>query len=375
MINADKGTNNVPTNQVFNEKFVKDFSHLEQLIHQAATDGTPTALKAIKVDLSGEPSNLPEALLVDNKGLFNKGEIATIVAQPGTGKSNVCEAIIAAYARAKGFTPFDTLNFVYSIQSASKGKKALWFDTERTHNDTLKSVRRLRNRCGTTPDELDTCLHFYRCRTLTPKEQLTDLKTLVATSEYDLVIIDGIFGLCPNINDMERAGEIMKELEILAETYDVAILVTIHPNKNSDTISGNLGSILYKFCRAVLYIEKLKNEVRRLTTEIGQHKLSHSSGEVNVPFSWSEEHNMFTVCDMPDVTPTGYDVAIVQSIFGEATQMKSKDFKAKYAQRVGLSTRRVDTLCTDMYDDKIIDRVGNGGATIYTLLEREILPF
>ena len=341
-----------------------------------AANGTiPTTLTAVKVDLSGEPSNLPEALLVGDVGLFNKGEIATIVAQPGTGKSNVCEAIIAAYAAAKGFTPLDTLNFIYSPEHTSEGKKALWVDTERTANDTLKSVRRLRNRCGTTPAELDTCLDFYRFRKLNPSESLTDLKTLVASGNYDLVILDGIFGFSPDINNLERAGVIMKELEILAETYDVAILCTIHPNKNTDTISGNLGSTLYKFCRAVLYIEKLKNEVRRLTSEIGQNKLSHAGGVINTPFAWDTELGFFTVCDMPDTTPTGYDVAIVQSIFGNATQMLSKEFKKKYAQRVGLSSRRVDTLCIDMYNDKIIDRVGNGVATIYKLLDAEILPF
>jgi hypothetical protein len=343
------------------------------------TKGTiPAKLTAIKVDLAGEPSNLPEALLVGDVGLFNKGEIATIVAQPGSGKSNVCEAIIAAYAAAKGYTPLDTLNFVYSPEHTSEGKKALWVDTERTTNDTLKSVRRLRNRCGTTPAELDTCLDFYRFRKLNPNESLTELKILVASGNYDLVILDGIFGFSPDINNLERAGVIMKELEILAETYDVAILCTIHPNKNSDTISGNLGSTLYKFCRAVLYIEKLKNEVRRLTSEIGQHKLSHAGGVINTPFAWNTELGFFTVCDAPDTTTATvlYDWDKVKKVFGNTTEMASTDFKTQYGLLVGISQSTVNKHVPKLIADKKIDTINKSKATRYKLInDDEDLPF
>jgi len=344
----------------------------------AAKGTIPATLTAVKVDLSGEPSNLPEALLVGDVGLFNKGEIATIVAQPGTGKSNVCEAIIASYAAAKGFNPLDTLNFIYSPEHTSEGKKALWVDTERTANDTLKSVRRLRNRCGTTPAELDTCLDFYRFRKLNPSESLTDLKTLVASGNYDLVILDGIFGFSPDINNLERAGVIMKELEILAETYDVAILCTIHPNKNTDTISGNLGSTLYKFCRAVLYIEKLKNEVRRLTSEIGQNKLSHAGGVINTPFAWNDELGFFTVCDAPDNMPATvlYDWDKVKKVFGNTTEMASKDFKAQYGLAVGIKESTVNRHIGVLIKDKKIDPIGYSKAARYKLInDDEDLPF
>jgi hypothetical protein len=120
MINADKGTNNVPTNQVFNEKFVKDFSHLEQLIHQAANSGTPATPTAVKIDLTGEPSHLPKALFLGDIPLVSKGELCTIVALPSSGKSNVCEGIVASYTRAKGFEPLDALNFVCPVRTCHK---------------------------------------------------------------------------------------------------------------------------------------------------------------------------------------------------------------------------------------------------------------
>ncbi len=374
MINADKGTNNVPQNQVFNEKFVKDFSHLEQLIHQAANSGTPATPTAVKIDLTGEPSHLPKALFLGDIPLVSKGELCTIVALPSSGKSNVCEGIVASYTRAKGFEPLDALNFVCPSEHATK--KMLWIDTERIPNDLLFSVKRLKSRCKLDAIQLSNHLDFFSfVEIASPSEALTELTRLVSSGNYDMVILDGIFDLCPDINHMERTTQVVKELRKLAVIYDVALITTIHPNKGTDVIAGNLGAMLYRFSRAILYIEKQANGVRRLTSEIGQGKLSYSSEHANSFFKWCDADGMFISCEPQSTTPTSYNIAIINEIFTNETKLPSKEFKAKYSEKTGYKAATTNAHCLAMQKDGIIESIGNTTNTIYRLLSDETIPF
>ena len=374
MLLQHKGTHNVPQNQVFNENLVKQFSHLEQLIQEAATDGTPAVTPAVKVDLTGEPSHLPKALFLGDIPLVSKGELCTIVALPSSGKSNVCEGIVASYTRAKGYEPLDALNFVYPAEHAAK--KMLWIDTERIPNDLLFSAKRLKNRCKLDANQLSNHLDFYSfVEIASPIEALTELTRLVSSGNYDMVILDGIFDLCPDINHMERTTQVVKELRKLAVIYDVALITTIHPNKGTDVIAGNLGAMLYRFSRAILYIEKQANGVRRLTSEIGQGKLSYSSEPANSYFKWCDVDGMFISCEPQSTTPTSYNIAIIHEIFADATQMPSKDFKAKYSEKTGYKAATTNAHCLAMQNDGIIERLGTTTNTTYKLLSDETIPF
>lgn len=370
----DKGTNNVPTNQELNANLVKQFSHLEQLIHQAANSGTPATPTAVKIDLTGEPSHLPKALFLGDIPLLSKGEIATIVALPSSGKSNVCEGIVASYTRAKGFEPLDALNFVCPAEHATK--KILWIDTERTNNDLLWSVQRLKRRCQINVAQLSECLDFYSfVEIANPAEALTELTKLVSSGNYDAVILDGIFDFCPDINHIEKATLVVKELRALAVKHDVVLVTTIHPNKGTDVIAGHLGAMLYRFSRAILYIEKQANGVRRLTSEIGQGKLSYSSEPANSFFKWCDADNMFISCEPQTAIPTSYNIAIIHEIFTNETKLPSKEFKAKYSEKTGYKAATTNAHCLAMQKDGIIESIGNTTNTIYRLLSDETIPF
>lgn len=335
---------------------------------------TVTTTPAVKVDLTGEPSHLPKALFLGDIPLVCKGELCTIVALPSSGKSNVCEGIVASYTRAKGFKPLDALNFVCPSEHATK--KMLWIDTERIPNDLLFSVKRLKSRCKLDAIQLSNHLDFFSfVEIASPSEALTELTRLVSSGNYDMVILDGIFDLCPDINHMERTTQVVKELRKLAVIYDVALITTIHPNKGTDVIAGNLGAMLYRFSRAILYIEKQANGVRRLTSEIGQGKLSYSSEPANSFFKWCDVDGMFISCEPQSTTPTSYNIAIVKAIFADATQMPSKEFKAKYSEKTGYKAATTNAHCLAMQKDGIIESIGNTTNTIYRLLSDETIPF
>ena len=354
---------------------------LEQMLRDAGatpTNGTHTATvtPAVKIDLTGEPSHLPKALFLGDIPLVSKGELCTIVALPSSGKSNVCEGIVASYTRAKGYEPLDALNFVYPAENANPNKKVLWIDTERTNNDLLWSVQRLKRRCQINVAQLSECLDFYSfVEIANPAEALTELTKLVSSGNYDAVILDGIFDLCPDINHIEKATLVVKELRALAVKHDVVLVTTIHPNKGTDVIAGHLGAMLYRFSRAILYIEKQANGTRRLTSEIGQGKLSYSSEPANSFFKWCDADGMFISCEPQTTTPTSYNIAIIREIFGEDTKMLSKDFKAKYKAKTGYKTATANAHCLAMQTDGIIERLGTTTNTTYKLLIEEELPF
>ena len=336
---------------------------------------TVTTTPAVKVDLTGEPSHLPKALFLGDIPLIAKGEIATIVALPSSGKSNVCEGIVASYTRAKGFEPLDALNFVYPAEHATK--KMLWIDTERTNNDLLYSVKRLKNRCRLDAIQLSNHLDFYSfVEIASPSEALTELTRLISSGDYDMVILDGIFDFCPDINHIEKATLVVKELRALAVKYDVAIITTIHPNKGTDVIAGHLGAMLYRFSRAILYIE-IQNNVRHLWGENGkaQSKLSYSTDKASSYFSWNDDEKLFISCDPQSTTPTSYNIAIIREIFGDETKLPSKDFKAKYSVKTGYKDSTTNAHCLAMQKDGIIERLGTTTNTTYKLLIEEELPF
>ena len=352
---------------------------LEQMLRDAGatpTNGTHTATvtPAVKIDLTGEPSHLPKALFLGDIPLVSKGELCTIVALPSSGKSNVCEGIVASYTRAKGYEPLDALNFVCPSEHAKK--KILWIDTERTTNDLLWSVQRLKRRCQINVAQLSECLDFYSfVEIANPAEALTELTKLVSSGNYDAVILDGIFDFCPDINHIEKATLVVKELRAMAVKYNIVLITTIHPNKGTDVIAGHLGAMLYRFSRAILYIEKQANGTRRLTSEIGQGKLSYSSEPANSHFKWCDADNMFISCEPQTTTPTSYNIAIIREIFGDETKLLASSFKEKYKAKTGLGDEAFKKHVKALKDDKVIESIGNTTNTIYKLLSEEELPF
>ena len=173
---------------------------------------------------------------------------------------------------------------------------------------------------------------------------------------------------------------VVKELRALAVKYDVALITTIHPNKGTYNIAGHLGAMLYRFSRAVLYIAKEPNGVRNLTsnpsdTKEHQGKLSHTSETANSYFKWNDDESIFMVCDAVIPTTANYNLDVVKAIFADSSTIASSEFKSAYSEQTGLSKKRVDTLCLQMQNDGIIERLGNGSATIYKLKDTETIPF
>ena len=330
------------------------------------------AIIAKKVDWAFRPSPISTALFLDDIPLICKGELCTIVALPSSGKTSVCEGIVAAYVRAKGFEPLDALNFTCPPESVT-ASRVLWVDTERIENDLFKSADRLKSRCGLDSSDISGVVDFFSFAELSAEQSINELSLLTDLVGYDIVLIDGILDFCDDINNLEKATTLVKQLRAIAVKHKIAMVVTIHPNKGTNVIAGHLGAMLYRFSRAVIYIEKQVGEIRRLTSEIGQGKLSYSSTPVNVFIKWCNDLQMLISCKATDTVPTSYKYETVIEIFDGGGVMPSKEFKAKYTEKTKLGIAAVNSHCAAMAKDGVISRTGNGSNTIYRLESADVL--
>lgn len=343
-----------------------------------AADGVKFQISAPKIDLRAMPSPIPKALFFGDTAIVAKGELATLVALPSSGKSNVCESLVAAYAAAKGYTPLDTLGFVVPKAATSLQKKLLWVDTERTTNDVLFGVQRLLNRVNAPADKLEEVVDIYSFAEMVKPDDLhKELAGLLDTNNYDFCIIDGILDFCPDFIDSVQSTKAVKFIRALAIKHDLPILTTMHPNKGTEIMAGHLGAMLYRYSRACLFIRHdQKSGTRQITSEFIQGKLSHSSTPVNGYFSWDTDSSMMRTCEGKPIAPPAilYDLDKVKKVFGNKTEMASIDFKTAYGLAVGVSDSTVNKHVQKLIEDKKLASLGNSKATRYQLLDAEI-PF
>ncbi len=269
--------------------------------------------------------NTQPALLVNNKTLIHYGHVYTIVGLPGDGKTSQVEAL-ACTALGKPM-------FGYSFNS--NGKKVLVIDTERTPDDVYDSYKNIHKRIKAETD-LENLVHL----TLSAHGKIEELKSILeremATEEFDLVILDGILDFSGGMNDDKDATELVKWVRALSVKHNTATVLTIHPNKGSETIAGHLGSMLYRWSRAILYVRSVKGNksIKELTGEPGMAKLSHADlGEFEpVYFSWNHHEAMMMQCDF---TPTSDRGAIskankvLQNVLADGTRLRYSELLKK----------------------------------------------
>lgn len=209
-----------------------------------------------------------------DKPFVSAGNIAIIIAPPGTGKSNVCDVICVAGVRSD----VDTLGFKVELY----GKKILYLDTERSHNDSIRGWDRMRRRVGETHERrLMEVVRHGRMKETTIGEKVSLISSMLATGDYKLMVIDLVTDLVINDNDHEETGEVVSLLTRLSSKHDVGIIVTIHdnPTNSKEKATGVIGSRLMKKGETVAYLKREEDDksVVVLTTDFAYGKARNSS--------------------------------------------------------------------------------------------------
>ena len=321
------------------------------------------------------------AIKLQNNTLINVGEILTLVALPGVGKSTYIEYLVSIYLAKKLGIDIDSGGWDFDPR-----KKVLIIDSERTLDDCRRGLSRIAKRLKIDIDSehFDSVTrniqHFdFRCLIDIAKmeDRRKALEELVSSGEYGLVIIDGCldFG---SLNDQEIAQETVTWLRSLANTpeKEFAIITTIHPNKGTETIAGHLGAFLYRYSRAVLIIKNHETNpnIRLITNDFAQGKLSHGNKEIRELYTWDNELGLIMpISEEPTLAYKGLrEVVIIDEVF--------KDFAAKQqslipsailmksvAEKMGKTLETAKKVIKGAVEIGKIEISGKGKATCYRL--------
>ncbi len=249
--------------------------------------------RSFKMDFSYVPTNEKPIISLGGNAICSVGNICMIIAPPGTGKSNVCEACAAGAVNPD----CDALGFEVNA------KRTLFIDTERVLNDLAKGLRRIKKRAEVDEaeimDRLDVRSMIFIDQVQTCKEEL---EHITSVNKFDLVIIDGSADFVKSVNDEEEVKLFWRWLIALANKNCFGVLLTIHPNPGDEQgkATGHLGSQGQKKAESVFNVFKSPDDkdIRMITSDSAHGKVRNAMDKLSTNFKWDTDKSMFVSCDM-----------------------------------------------------------------------------
>ena len=225
-----------------------------------------------------------------NQNFLSSKNLSLIVAPPGSGKSSICESILASMLNKD----CDTLGFKIDEEEV---KTALFFDGERDFSLVNESTNRMHRRAKTQSKEGVQPLIIGLRETFKVEDKKKKIVKLVAHYKPQLVIIDGMGDLVNSANSEEESNELYLWAMELITTYSLSILGTIHSNYGTEKARGHLGSELLRRCEGVVYV-KVNGEGENTTKTISATKHRQSEA-VKHSFKWNKEEGNNVSCGDP----------------------------------------------------------------------------
>ena len=235
------------------------------------------------------PLKKPFITFKDQNFLSSKN-LSLIVAPPGSGKSSICESILASMLNKD----CDTLGFKIDEEEV---KTALFFDGERDFSLVNESTNRMHRRAKTQSKEGVQPLIIGLRETFKVEDKKNKIVRLVAHFKPQLVIIDGMGDLVKSANSEEESNELYLWAMELITTYSLSILGTIHSNYGTEKARGHLGSELLRRCEGVVFV-KVNGEGENTTKTISATKHRQSEA-VKHSFKWNKEEGNNVSCEDP----------------------------------------------------------------------------
>lgn len=230
------------------------------------------------------PIEQPPVLKLNDESILSFQNITCIVAPPGAGKSNVCESIVSSVINSD----VDNLGFT------TTAKSILFIDMERTQSDVWKSFYRIMKRAKVEKGiNIDNVLIVSFRELSTAQERRDKIEDILKEKHYEILLFDGIGDLVSDTNSLEQAIGCKNWVRMITSKYDTSILTTLHPNKNSNTPRGHIGSETLRESENIFIIEvDNKTGIRTITTDFAHGKARNGKHATGC-FEWSDEHKMF----------------------------------------------------------------------------------
>jgi hypothetical protein len=256
-----------------------------------------------RVGINEELDPYSDVITFKGKSFLSIGNVSAIVAPPGSGKSNVMDAIAAVAINPN----CDGLGFKVNTY----GKKVFHADTERSKNDARKGAKRTAARVDITRyPELVEDGNFLKGYYFEMFKEVPDtiirrkkVHRAIMSGEYKVILLDGLTDFMEDPNDLKEAQKVLSWLGAMASKYEVAILVTIHDNPKTNGAKGaprgHIGSELHRKVEGLLLISNSKDDknIKRITNDFDFGKLRNDGGVTENYFTWSDDIHMFCSTD------------------------------------------------------------------------------
>lgn len=206
-------------------------------------------LKTIRFDPKKHPPSTPPILTFNGVEVSHPGNLCTLTAAPGVGKT----ALLCA-GMATSFSANEVLGWKSPIQEGA----VVHIDTEQSRDDAFTNSMRTLRRAGLKEDP--RFLSFPMVGT-DPTKVYNALRIILADALKEFgaihsVWIDGTGDLAFDVNDPAEAQKIVSGLHGMANDHNTVIWSILHFNPGGDKMRGHLGSYLERKSETVLRMEK-----------------------------------------------------------------------------------------------------------------------
>lgn len=274
-----------------------------------------------------------EVLRFKGASFLDKGDVSTIIASPGIGKSQTSDAVSSLILNPN----CDALGF----EIGETVKKILHIDTERNPSGLQKGYLGIFRRANVDYKDSDN-LHYWSFKmNETPQANRELLERMTQENHYDLIIMDGIGDFIKDLNDFEESMQFINWLTIFVQRNNSSALCTIHENPGSEgKANGHLGTTILKKASSVLRLQKNKEDkkIRELTTDFLFGKLRNGLpagvDDLVSHFYWNgaENINMYVSLSDEDVAsmqqsnnPKKTDLWYMNQLFYNTTVAMSRE--------------------------------------------------
>jgi hypothetical protein len=156
-------------------------------------DSSPISDRVFTFSWKNKPPKTDAVISLNKNRIGSRGNFSLLVAQPGTGKSAVCKAIIASVLNPN----CDTLGLQTNLDA---GKSLLYADTERSYEDFWNSCARSLRRAGATTTEPPKNIHLQLWSLLeSVEERVAILFHVLQNEPLGILILDGVGDLVRSV--------------------------------------------------------------------------------------------------------------------------------------------------------------------------------
>ena len=184
------------------------------------------------------------ALRVDDKGIFALRDIHAVKAKQKAGKTTALKVMMAALLLGEKFR----------LKALLEKPKILFFDTEQSRTDTKQIILDVVQMTGLDADYINDHVVLQSLRRCEQEDLLPVLHQAIEDEKPLVVFVDGIVEFVASFNDETLAKQLLKDLLVLCDEHNCAIVCVLHTNKADEdhNMRGHLGTMLAQKSATVL---------------------------------------------------------------------------------------------------------------------------